>query len=84
MNGNGNALSLELDGPTAQVVEHLAQTWGVSKAEAVRRAVTQADTTSGPADKQVRLKAFKDLQQRLKLTPAKAAAWQDAVRDARR
>ena len=84
MNGNGNSLSLELDGPTAEVVEHLAQTWGVSKEEAVRRAVKQADSTTGSMDKQVRLKAFKDLQQRLDLTPAKAEAWQNAVRDARR
>jgi hypothetical protein len=31
-----------------------------------------------------RLEAFKELQRRLNLTPAKAAEWQDAVREARR
>jgi uncharacterized protein (DUF433 family) len=39
---------------------------------------------SGSSLKQSRLKAFKALQRSLSLTPAKVAAWQDAIRDARR
>jgi hypothetical protein len=39
MNGNGSSVSL--DPSTLAVVEQLARAWGVSKEEAVRRAVTQ-------------------------------------------
>ena len=35
-------------------------------------------------EKEIWLEAFKALQRNLSLTPAKAAVWQDAVRDARR
>jgi hypothetical protein len=65
-------------------LEHLAQAWGVIREEAVRRAVAQADAASATASKQSRLAAFKELQRRLALTPAKAAAWQTAVHEARR
>ncbi len=84
MNGNGNNFSLELDTATAQVLEHLAQTWGVSKEEAVKRAVTQADATSASATRKDRLEIFRELQRRLQLTPEKAAAWQTSVREGRR
>lgn len=84
MNGNGSDMALELDATTIRVVEHLAQAWGVSKQEAVRRAVEQADATANLPTKPDRLAAFKALQSRLQLTPAKAAEWQTAVRDARR
>ena len=84
MNGNGNTLSLELDIATAQLVEQLARTWGVSKEEAIKRAVAQADTTSASEKNPDRLQAFKDLQRRLQLTPEKAAAWQAPVREGRR
>lgn len=84
MNGNGSDMALELDATTVQVVEHLAQTWGVSKQEAVRRALAQANATAGSVDKQDRLAAFKALQRRLQMTPVKAAEWQTAVREARR
>ena len=80
---NGNA-PLELDPATAHLVEHLAQAWGVTREEAVRRAVAQADVASATASKPSRLAAFKELQRRLALTPAKAAAWQTAVHEARR
>jgi uncharacterized protein (DUF433 family) len=42
---------------------------------------TQAKDSS---EKESRLEAFKALQRNLSLTPAKAAEWQDAVREARR
>jgi len=82
MNGNGHT-SVELDSATNQVLEQLARAWGVSKEEAVKRAVKQADVTpaTAPSD---RLQAFKELQRRLQLTPEKAAAWQAAVREGRR
>ena len=82
MNGNGSSVSL--DPSTLAVVEQLAHTWGVSKEEAVRRAVTQAESTPLAAKNPDRLQAFKQLQGRLQLTPEKAAAWQSSVREGRR
>ena len=80
----GNGVSLELDGATAQLLERIAQAWGVSKEEAVRRAVAQAQAASSTVQAQGRLEAFKELQRSLGLTPAKAAEWQNAVYEARR
>lgn len=80
---NGNA-TLELDPGTAHLVEHLAHAWGVTREEAVRRAVAQAGAASATTGKQSRLAAFKELQRRLALTPTKAAAWQATVHEARR
>ena len=82
MNGNGH--NVALDASTLEVVEQLARAWGVSREEAVKRAVTQAETTPAPVKPSDRLQAFKELQRRLQLTPEKAAAWQATVRDARR
>jgi hypothetical protein len=82
MNGNGQTVAL--DRSTLEVVEQLARAWGISKEEAVKRAVTQAKATPAAAKPSDRLQAFKELQRRLHLTPEKAAAWQNAVRDARR
>lgn len=82
MNGNGSSVSL--DPSTLAVVEQLARAWGVSKEEAVRRAVTQAESVPVAAKKSDRLQAFKQLQSRLQLTPEKAAAWQSSVREGRR
>jgi hypothetical protein len=82
MNGNGHTVSL--DSSTLEVVEQLARAWGVSKEEAVKRAVTQAEAVPAPIKTSDRLQAFKELQHRLQLTPEKAAAWQASVRDARR
>ena len=84
MNGNGNLTSLELDVTTAKLLVRLAQTWGVSEEEAVRRAVEQANATTSTPSREGRLEAFKQLQRSLNLTPAKAAEWQDTIRDARR
>jgi hypothetical protein len=81
MNGNG---SLSLDAPTLEIVEQLARFWGVSKEEAVRRAVTQVEIAPTGAKNADRLQAFRQLQGRLALTPEKAAAWQSAVREGRR
>ena len=82
MNGNGHIVAL--DSSTFEVVEQLARVWGVSKEEAVKRAVTQAEAVPGSATNLDRLQAFKELQNRLQLTPEKAAAWQASVREGRR
>ena len=44
----------------------------------------QANAPTDSLAKEVRLEAFKSLQRNLSLTPAKAAEWQDGVREARR
>ncbi len=79
-----NGIVPELDPATADVVDHLAQCWGVSKEEVVRRAVAEAGRTTSISPAVSRIEAFREQQRRLRLTPAKAAAWQDAVREARR
>jgi hypothetical protein len=81
---NGHDLSLELDPITARRVTRLAETWGVSEEEAVRRAVEQANVAAGTSSRERRLEAFKELQRSLNLTPAKAAEWQRLIREARR
>ncbi len=81
---NGNGVMLELDAATADSVNHLAKSWGVSKEEAVRRAVAEVEKTTVAPPPLSRLEAFKELQRRLQLTPEKAEAWQAAVREARR
>jgi regulator of sirC expression with transglutaminase-like and TPR domain len=45
---------------------------------------SQETALTGLSEKERWLEAFKELQRRLNLTPAKAAEWQDAVREARR
>lgn len=84
MNGNGHSIRVKLDPATGQVLEHLAQAWGVSKEEAVKRAVAQTEAPSAAVNSPDRLQAFQDLQRRPQLTPEKAAAWQTSVREGRR
>lgn len=45
---------------------------------------SQETAMTGLSEKERWLEAFKELQRRLNLTPAKASEWQDAVREARR
>ena len=79
MNQDELTQSVEIDAMTANLLGRLAATWGLSLEEALRRAVTEANAENGKQNKKGRLEAF-----RLNLTPAKAAEWQDAVRNARR
>jgi hypothetical protein len=83
MNRNGNTTSLELDAITARLLERLAETWGVSETEAIRRALEQANDVIHLPNKEIWLETFKALQRSLRLTPTKAAEWQAAVREAR-
>lgn len=84
MNGNDNAFFLALDAVTVRLLEQLAKAWGVSEEEAIRRAVEQANAATRSLTQEGWLEAFKELQRSLSLTPAKAAEWQDAIREARR
>ena len=84
MNRDGNTTPLKLDAMTARLLAHLAEAWCVLEEEAIRRALEQANAKTYLPNKEGRLKAFTELQRRLSLTPAKAAEWQAAVREARR
>ena len=84
MKTNGNTSSIELDAMTAHLLSSVAKTWGISEEEAVRRALEEANAKTELPNKEARLVAFKELQRRLDLTPAKAAQWQETIRDARR
>jgi hypothetical protein len=84
MNRNGNPTTLKLDAISSRLLAHVAETWGVSEEEAIRRALEQANAMTYLPNKEGRLKAFTELQRRLSLTSTKAADWQAAVREARR
>ena len=84
MSQNGSRILLEVDSMTSDLLNDLAERWGISKEEAVRRAVEQADARIGSPSKEGRLAAFKELQRRLGLPPATAADWQNTIRNARR
>lgn len=47
MNRKGNTVSLELDAMTARLLLHLAQAWGVSEEETIRRALEQGNAKTG-------------------------------------
>ncbi len=52
--------------------------------EADLAAESQEPAITGSSENEGWLEVFKELQRRLNLTPAKAAEWQDSVREARR
>jgi hypothetical protein len=72
-----------LDRDTMRALDEMARRWGVSKSEALRRAVRSAAgkrrTNGGDA-----LTALDRLQESLSLTPAKALDWTRSVRKERR
>ena len=72
MNGNSHSSVIELDEPTTQAVEQLARNWGVSKQEAVRRAIIQVSASATSTSNEEKLAAFKALQRSLHLTPVTA------------
>jgi hypothetical protein len=81
---NGMDTILELDPVTAAAVKHLAENLGVSRAEAVRRAVQSADLQRHELTAPEKLQALDALCRSLDLDDEKAARWKAAVQDARR
>ncbi|MEN9573616.1 MAG: hypothetical protein RL514_1471 [Verrucomicrobiota bacterium] len=79
-----NAITVELDEPTATSLTHLCSRWGVPPLEAVRRAVKEADATPKQSTPEERLVAFRELQRLMQMTPEKADGWKAAIRDGRR
>jgi hypothetical protein len=69
-----------LDPESVRRLERISRQWGVSKSEALRRAIRRlspdATVESGDA-----LKVLTELQRSVRLTPAKAERW---MRDVRR
>jgi len=63
-----------LDVETVRVLDRIAHRWGVSKSEALRRAIRGAEAQKPPAADDA-LRALDRLQRSLQLTPVKAKAW---------
>jgi hypothetical protein len=72
-----------LDVETVRTLEQLARHWGVSKSEALRRAIR---TVARPALERHgdALQALDQLQRSLRLTRAQARSWARRVREERR
>ena len=73
--------ALDLD--TVRTLDRLAERWGVSKSEALRRAVRHAAEQAAPKGPAA-LEALDALQRSLKLSRTKAGAWARAARSERR
>jgi len=71
-----------LDVETVRVLERAAARWGVSKSEALRRAIRATASMATEPDR--RLSLLDELQHAAHLTPAAAAAWTREVRAERR
>jgi hypothetical protein len=61
-----------LDPATVRSLEGLARRWGVTKSEALRRAIRSA---AGPGDKGSRLETLDRVVASYRLTPAEADEW---------
>jgi len=73
-----------LDAQTIQELEQLAHIWHVPKSEVIRRAIHQAARPMSQTSADARLKALKELQQRLKERRVDFGAWKRQIREARR
>jgi hypothetical protein len=67
-----------LDVQTVRVLERVARRWGVSKSEALRRAIRASESIA--ADPQMPLAALDELQAVAEVSAAAAAAWNREVR----
>ncbi len=71
-----------LDPETVRLLERVSRRWGVSKSEALRRAIHAA--ASLPAEEDERLSTLDRLQETLALESTTAASWARRVRSERR
>jgi hypothetical protein len=72
-----------LDVETVKTLEAIARRWGVSKSEAIRRAL-HAAAERERLDVTTALSALEGLQKALALSPAGARSWAQRVRKERR
>ncbi len=73
-----------MDLETVRTLEAVARRWGVSKSEALRRAIRAAAGQPAPGQADDGLAALEELQRGLNLTPRAADAWGHAIRTERR
>lgn len=71
-----------LDVPTLKILERVAKRWGVSKSEALRRAIHASASLPGGVDP--RIDTLTELQTEAGLSTADADAWATSVSDERR
>ena len=71
-----------LDAHTMRVLERVAKRWGVSKSEALRRAIQASEEL--PAERDERVAALAELQSRAEVDAKTANAWVKKVRAERR
>ncbi len=81
---NDSALTIELDEAAATSLRELTNRWGVPPQEAVLRAVRSTAQALAPHDCADRLLVFRQLQQAVGMTAARAEQWKDALRHSRR
>ena len=72
-----------LDVETIRRLEQVAERWGVSKSEALRRAIHAASGQQGPAVPRP-LEIFRELARSLALTEAQADGWAGRARAERK
>jgi hypothetical protein len=73
-----------LDEPTSRGLANLAKKWGVSKSEALRRAVARAQEQPGPRGEMTPREALLALKQKPVLTRKQAKTWRADNARARR
>jgi hypothetical protein len=73
-----------LDETTSRGLAQLARRWGVSKSEALRRAVARAQEQPGPKGEMTPLEALLALKRKPLLSRAQARSWRAANERARR
>ena len=73
-----------LDEPTTRGLAQLAKKWGVSKSEALRRAVARAQEQPGPGGEMTPQDALLALKRRPPLARGEARSWRAANAKARR
>jgi hypothetical protein len=71
-----------LDVPTLKILERVAKRWGVSKSEALRRAIHASAAL--PSKPDPRIDALNELQSAAGLTASDADTWASSVREERR
>lgn len=75
--------TFSLDRETVDALDRLADRWGVSKSEALRRVVDAAARVEELDAAAEALTALDELQERLGLTPEKTEVWLRELRDLR-
>lgn len=73
-----------LDEPTVRGLAQLATKWGVSKSEALRRAIARAQEHPGPAEAMTPQDALRALRQKPPISRAEGKAWRAENAQARR